>query len=67
VKTLGRMKIKNKERIRTEKLFASVSYLDVKVLKVYHLTSADKLNKLAKMVELDKFAFSKTAQAISAI
>jgi hypothetical protein len=61
------MKIKNKERIRTEKLFASVSYLDVKVLKVYHLTSADKLNKLAKMVELDKFAFSKTAQAISAI
>jgi len=52
--------------IRTEKLFASVSYPDGKVLKVYQVISADELKKLAKMVELDKFTFSNTAQAISA-
>ena len=57
--------MKDKE-IRTEKLFASVSYPDGKMLKVYQVISADELKKLAKMVELDKFAFSNVAQAISA-
>ena len=55
-----------KEEIRTEKLFASVSYPDGKMLKVYQVISADELKKLAKMVEQDRFAFSNIAQAISA-
>ncbi|MBB5441070.1 hypothetical protein HDC92_004775 [Pedobacter sp. AK017] len=56
--------MKNK-KIRKEKLFASVSYPDGKMLKVYQVISADELKKLAKMVEQDKFAFSNIAQAIS--
>ncbi|MBB5439623.1 hypothetical protein HDC92_003316 [Pedobacter sp. AK017] len=55
-----------KKEIRKEKLFASVSYPDGKMLKVYQVISAEELKKLAKMVELDKFAFSNIAQAISA-
>lgn len=51
---------------RTERLFASVTYPDGKVLKIYQVITADELKKLVKMVEQGRLAFSNIAQAISA-